>query len=315
MSFLKADKEARALETKEDREERVKQRAEDLKHIEMMIKIGVNKEVNAALKPLQDRLGEQERTVEDLTMQLSSIMKEVTSLKATATVCSQAEYPALQQPRLDNQQQIVNQGLGENGEGGVPGGDRLRQNDKLQAKNICAAARRVFGLTPIEPRMLDIQIKSYGAQNKQEAMLLEVKSYLKCELKVPPSVIEKLDIVNVFHPAKDDWNALYVELGSDMEVDTLYSYTRNIMKKDHRVFPYIPKELYRRYRAAESVLYNVRHEEKVKTKVKIGTDDLILATKAAGTSYWRSYPIPSNLPPIEIQSTEPLSFLKKNLIV
>ena len=94
MSFLKADKEARALETKEDREERVKQRAEDLKQIEMMIKVGVQEEVNAALKPLQDRLGEQERTVEDLTMQLSSIMREVTSLKATAAVCSQAEYPA-----------------------------------------------------------------------------------------------------------------------------------------------------------------------------------------------------------------------------
>ena len=133
-------------------------------------------------------------------------------------------------------------------------------------------------------------------------------------MKIPPSVIEKLDIVNVFHPAKDDWNALYVELGSDMEVDNLYSYTRNIMKKDSRVFPSIPRELYRRYRAAESFLYNVKHEEKIKTKVKIGRDDLILARKASGSSYWRNLPIPGNLPPIEIQSTEPLSFLKKNLI-
>jgi hypothetical protein len=264
-------------------------------------------------------LGEQETGVEDLTMQLTSIMKAVDSLKVTA-VSSQEEFPVLQQP--SQEQQRVNQQPGASLPGGIDGdeaprGDRFIQSDMMlqQTKNVCAAARRVVGLTPIEPRMLDIQIQSYGAQNKQEAMLLEVKSYLKCEMKVPPSVVDKLDIVNVFHPAKDDWNALYVELGSDLEVDTLYTYTRNITRKDCRVFPYIPKEMYRRYRAAESLLYNVRQEEKVKTKVKIGREDLILATKDAGSSYWRTYPIPSNLPPIEIQSTEPLSFLKKNLML
>ena len=231
-------------------------------------------------------------------------------------VSFQEEYPVLQQPRFGQEQQRVNQEPVVGLSAGDGGNEVHSDRDLLQqTKNVCAAARRVVGLTPIEPRMLDIQIQSYGAQNKQEAMLQEVKSYLKCEMKLPPSVIEKLDIVNVFHPAKDDWNTLYVELGSDMEVDNLYTYTRNIMKKDHRVFPYIPKELYRRYRAAESLLYNVRHAEKVKTKVKIGRDDLILATKAAGSSYWRTYPIPGNLPPIEIQSSEPLSFLKKNLIL
>ena len=129
---------------------------------------------------------------------------------------------------------------------------------------------------------------------------MEVKNYLKCVMKVLPSEIEKLDIVKVFHPAKDDWNTLYVEFGSEREVDTLYTYTRHIIQQDHRVFPYIPKELYRRYRAAESHMYKVRHENKVKTKVKIGTEDLILATKAPGSSYWRMCPLPSDLPPIDL---------------
>ena len=167
-------------------------------------------------------------------------------------------------------------------------------------KNICAAARRIIGLTPIEPRMLDIQIQSYGAQNKQEAMLFEVKNYLKCVMKILPSEIEMLDIVKVFHPAKDDWNTMYVELGSDKEVDTVYSHTRRINRQDHRVFPYIPKELYRRYRAAESHMYEVRHEKKVKTKVRIGFEDLVLATKAAGSSYWRMCPLPRNLPAVDL---------------
>ena len=123
-------------------------------------------------------------------------------------------------------------------------------------------------------------------------------------MKVPPSVIEKLDIVNVFHPARDDWNTLYIELGSEQEVDTLYTFTRNIVKRDHRVFPYIPKEMYRRYRAAETFLYHARHEEKVKTKVKIGLEDLILAKKVQGSAYWRNCTIPDNFPPIDFGSTQ-----------
>ena len=77
--------------------------------------------------------------------------------------------------------------------------------------DICEKARRIIGLTPIEPRMLDIQVKSYGAKNMEEAMLLEVKSYLKCEMKVKPTELEKLDIVRIFPPAKESWYTLYAE--------------------------------------------------------------------------------------------------------
>ena len=108
-------------------------------------------------------------------------------------------------------------------------------------------------------------------------------------MQVKPSVIEQLDIVNVFHPARDDWNTLYVELGHELEVDLLYTYTKNIMKKDHRVFPYIPNEMYRRrYRGAESYLYSIRQKDRVKTKVKIGTDDLLLAAQVPGSTLWRT---------------------------
>ena len=104
---------------------------------------------------------------------------------------------------------------------------------------------------------------------------------LKCEMKVRPSVIEQLNIVKVFPPAKEDWNTLYVELGSEFEVDSLYSYTKNINKRDHRMFPYIPKQMYRWYRGAESFMFSLRQEEGVKKKVKIGKEDLCLSTKNA----------------------------------
>ena len=70
---------------------------------------------------------------------------------------------------------------------------------------MCADARRVIGLTPIDQRMLELQMQSFGARDKEEAMLMEVKSFLKCEMKVKPSEIEKLDIVRIFHPARENW--------------------------------------------------------------------------------------------------------------
>ena len=271
MTFLKAEKEARAKEKQEDRAEIIKEREEDMGRILEMIKSGVEEEVKAVLKPFQERLGKQENAVKDLTEQLSIIMREMDTMKSAAS-CQGEPHAGNIYPCLSGVQQSLN-GLG----AGLPdagvqeevwgGGDRSKVGNILHAtKNICAAARRIIGLTPIEPRMLDIQIQSYGAQNKEEAMLFEVKNYLKCVMKILPSEIERLDIVKVFHPAKDDWNTLYVELGSDKEVDTVYSHTRRINMQDHRVFPYIPKELYRRYRAAESYMYTVRHENKVKTK-------------------------------------------------
>ena len=304
MTFLQAEKEARAVENQEARESRRKERAEDMKRIEMMIKHGVQEEVNAALHPLQERLDQQEKVVEDLVKQLSDIMTEMNTLRSETPKYPCDQFPALHEVDGGSGGEVVQAD-------GAAGHDDTSQ---YQAERICAAARRVVGLTPISPRMLDIQQQSYGAQNFQEAMFLEVKSYLKCELRIPSSVIEKLNIVNVFHPAKDDWNTLYIELSSEEGVDTIYSYTRNIMRRDHRVFPYIPKEMYRRYKAAETFLFNIRHEEKLKTKVKIGKKDLILSTKVPGSSYWRKCPIPQNLPPIDIHSpTEPLSFLQRNL--
>ena len=106
--------------------------------------------------------------------------------------------------------------------------------------------------------MLDLQIQSFWAKNMEEAMLMEVKSYLKVEMKVNPSEIEKLDIVRIFHTAKENWNVLYVEFGSECEVDKIFSYTRGMVKQDHRIVRWYPRQMYDRYRAVESIAYDIR---------------------------------------------------------
>ena len=125
---------------------------------------------------------------------------------------------------------------------------------------------------------------------------MEIKSYLKCEMKMLPSDIEKLNITRIFPPAKQDWNVLYVEFGSEFEADTIFRYTRNMMKKDHRVINWIPKQMYERFRAVESLAYTIRKEERLKTRVKIGRTDFTLLTRDPNSSLWTTRHLSDNLP-------------------
>ena len=97
---------------------------------------------------------------------------------------------------------------------------------------------------------------------------MEVLSYLKCEMKIPPSEIAKLNIVKIFAPAKDDWNTLYMEFGSEFEVDKLFGYTRVMIKQDHRVVRWYPKQIFDRYMAVDKIAYEMRLDMKKRDKTK-----------------------------------------------
>ena len=144
--------------------------------------------------------------------------------------------------------------------------------------------------------MLKMQMENYGAKDLEEAKMMEIKSYLKCEMKMLPSDIEKLNITRIFPPAKQDWNVLYVEFGSEFEVDTIFRHTRNMVKRDHRVINWIPKQMYERFRGIESLAYTIRKDEGLKTRVKIGRTDFTLLTRDPTSSFWVSRHLPSNLP-------------------
>ena len=115
-----------------------------------------------------------------------------------------------------------------------------------------------------------------------------------------PSDIEKLNIIKIFPSSKENLNILYVELGSNDEVDTIFTHTRNMVKRDHRVLPWVPRQMYARFRAVESLAYSIRKEEGLKTRVKIGRTDFILRTKVPNTTVWTTGKLPFNLPKIEV---------------
>ena len=86
-------------------------------------------------------------------------------------------------------------------------------------------------------------------------------------------VIEKLDIVLIFSPAKEDWNVLYVQFGSDYHVDMVFFHTRNMVKQDHRVVMWYPRQIYEKYKAVESVAYVMRKRLMLKTRDRQDWDE------------------------------------------
>ena len=288
------EKEAREKEKEEEKEARSKEREEDMAKIADMIRTGVRDEVRTAIQPVEDRMVLQEKITEGLGMQINTLMREMETLKGE--VKNIQEFPALPKtgvPGLLSGAMDV-----DNGDGGIDYNKRV--------KGICGKSRRILGFTPIEPRMLEIQMQSYGAKNIEEAMLMEVKSYWKCEMKVRPSDIEKIDIVRIFHPAKENWNTLYVEFGSEYEVDKMFGYTKVMIKQDHRVVRVYPKELFERFQALDHIAFDMREEMKLKsvklkTRVTVGKNDLEFSTKMPDSN-WRLQPLPGGLPKIDLDA-------------
>ena len=166
IAFLQAAQEANAKEKEEDKVTRAQERQEDMEHILAMIQRGVQKEVRAAIRPIEERLEVQEKVNQELTIQLNSALKDMELLQSKMKPPenihpSQKEYPQLiMEP---GKQHVMQEKWG---------GARLRdtwsrrQEDTsdISVLQMCSSARRVVGLTPIEPRMLEMQMLSYGAK-------------------------------------------------------------------------------------------------------------------------------------------------------
>ena len=121
-------------------------------------------------------------------------------------------------------------------------------------------------------------------------------------MRVRPSEINRLDIVRIFHPAKDNWNVLYVEFASEHQVDQLFSYTRGMVKQDHRMVRWFPKQMYDRYRAIETEAYKIRKDLKLKTRVKIGRNDIEFSIRDPRSTVWKRQDLPENLPKFDFDS-------------
>ena len=208
LAFLKSEKEAREKEKLQEAEIRAKEREQDMAKIAKMISLGVRDEVKAAVEPVKERLDDQEKTCQGLGTQIQNLMTELAGLKGEVQTIK--DFPNLSVAGASVTRSCSM----------TTGGDRIcdkkvievdidttesegnDNDDRRKVLEICSRARRIIGFQPIEPRMIELQKVAYGAKDTEEAMIMEIKSYLKCEMKVRPHDIEKLEIVRIFPPSQ-----------------------------------------------------------------------------------------------------------------
>ena len=84
-------------------------------------------------------------------------------------------------------------------------------------------------------------------------------------------------------------------------------HTRHMVKQDHRVVRWYPRQMYERYRAVESIAYEMRKKQQLKTRVKIGREDIELSVREAGSTVWRRQSLPWNLPDFDLTESRPIA--------
>ena len=264
-SFMKQDKLDRAEQRKQDMLERAQQREEDLNLIKEMINEGVKAEVLSAMEPICRRQEELEEKHKNLQDKLNDMSEEIKRLKIGG---SKVQTKGVDNHKVDEEV-----------------GDLVIEGEKGSKGDIVAAARRTIGLHQIGQADVEKYSRS-GINDKNEAMVKAVREFMLEEMKVSEDILEEMHIEKVFPPAREDWRTLYVKFVSESSVHKLYSHARN-MKANLRLIPYIPKEFYMRYRELESQAFKLRHSEvKYKTRIKMGTSDLVLYKRKSNQTSW-----------------------------
>ena len=126
-----------------------------------MIQSGVEKEVLAALKPIEERIEMQEKVNQELHRKLSALHQQLETIKEDRN--SQEGFPALPEPQVqqghhegpqsdEKRRQFMNKGWGR--------GKVIRSSEEVMKEDLCAAARKVIGFSSIE-------VKDVGVADEQ----------------------------------------------------------------------------------------------------------------------------------------------------
>ena len=188
----------------------------------------------------------------------------------------------------------------------TPTGDK----DEEKALELLHLARRTVSLYPFRQKDIEFESKR-GAKDNSEAMLWAVQTFLRYERNIKSDVLATFTIENIFAPAVEQWDTLYVTFSSITEANTVFSYTRN-MRREVTVGIYVPPDWRDRFRAVSSIAHGLRNpapsHPKYSTRIKWGANDLILHKKVPGTRHWSVVIIPTPLPPVDLCSVAPRRF-------
>ena len=170
------------------------------------------------------------------------------------------------------------------------------------ALEVLKNAKRVLGFSPITAEDISYLKEQHATNDDTKVMLLSIKEFLRCEMKVPTTVLDTINIVRVFPPAKSPtgWKTLYAEFEDSTTTDLINQYVRNL-RPGITVSIYVPHCLFPRFAAIRDIEHSYRNgDTKHKTRIKYGTSDFVLLIKPRDTNNSWSYVSLTSLPPLQL---------------
>lgn len=172
-------------------------------------------------------------------------------------------------------------------------------------REILKQANKVIGLAPINAGDIRRQGQEHSVEDEDSMMLLAVKEYLRYELKIQKTEIEKLLISKVWKQNKDNFDILYVKFEEESSVNLCYRHSPRMRKDedDVRLVRYTPPQLLDRKDRLRDAEYQLRNGDiKYKTRIRNGVTDLILEKKTKAERSWTKVNV-ENLPPVDFSRT------------
>ena len=170
------------------------------------------------------------------------------------------------------------------------------------ALQVLQNAKKVLGFSPITIEDISHLKAQHGTDDDARAMHLSIKEFLSLEMKVPSTVLDTINILNVFPPAKNptNWKTLYAEFPDSATTDLINQYARNLLP-GRSVSIYVPHSLFPRFAAVRDIEHSYRNGDiKHKTRIKYGTSDFVLIVKPRDTNSSWTYVSLSSLPPLQL---------------
>ena len=218
---------------KQEKLDRQKEREADKAAIKELIMKGVQEEVEAAIKPLQERQAKIEEEQVIIQKQYSNILQELKEVKERAGPV--VEFPELQPtgksriaPRGSTKYSSLESSIQENL-------DRSIDTETKEKRKLAAEARKIIGIHRIIKEDIERVSRIVGAKDEDEAYLEGVKEFFKQELRMDQEVFDSLGVKTIFPPAKDNWDTLYVVFHSETAINTIFSYAKNLKVYPQRI--------------------------------------------------------------------------------
>ena len=305
------EEERRLKERQEDKEERISAVKE--------IREGVQKEMIEVMRPWQERTVRVEESTAAMGEEVRRLAEEMRTMKEQLADRQEGgsnvrSYAGVVGGQGGSTAVLTGANTAPLGGGGVTTLRNVVDQERERVRGMLAHASKVLGLKPIDKRHVEKVSRRLeelegetGLERQERAKRQAVMEFLKYEMRMKTEDIDELRIVKIFPPAKDEWNVLYVELATKEMAQFAMGFTaymrRGTTGEDRvEVLKYIPRDLYQRFRAVNSLGNKARieSEKTISYRVTFGLDDLVLQLKPKGRRGWGPpLPLPADLPAVE----------------